>query len=156
KLRGDFRTDAGPRSQPAPILVLEVYAQGGKSMGTVRRYAGGARLTGHPQAAQLRAGFSEMLQTWSWTWFMTWTFEDCVGPQKALIEVRRHLEFIAWGAKGEIGYIAGLEQEYDAPSPHAHGLIIGGERLYMEPYWRAWLDRNGRGRFERVRSIGAV
>src|SRR5262249_48122370 len=100
--------------------------------------------------------FSEMLQTWSWTWFMTWTFEDCVGPQKALIEVRRHLEFIAWGAKGEIGYIAGLEQEYDAPSPHAHGLIIGGERLYMEPYWRAWLDRNGRGRFERVRSIGAV
>jgi hypothetical protein len=86
---------------------------------------------------------------------------------KALHEVQQHLRFMGWGFRGEIGWVAALEQEYGADRPHAHGLICGprvmetitmyrgkrNERTVplLEPYWRAWLDRNGGGRFEVVR-----
>lgn len=82
---------------------------------------------------------------------MTWTFRDPVGPVKATHEIRQHLSLIEWGQGRCMGWMFGLEQEYGADRPHGHGLICGGResgRMLMEPYWHAWNERNGAGRFE--------
>jgi hypothetical protein len=131
------------------------------------------RLFNHATASAIREAFGELLSEWPWVWYLTWTFRDRVGPVKAVQEIRHHTRLIEWGMGYEICWVFGLEQEYGADRPHGHGLICGGsgnarpgelyaddphERrvLLMEPYWRAWMDRNGAGRFVRVEDERAV
>src|SRR5258706_446614 len=87
------------------------------------------RLYGHPRAGEVRRAFGRLLTEWPWALYMTWTFRDRVGPVKALHEVQQHLRLINWGLRGEIGWVVGLEQEYEADRPHAHGLICGPRLL---------------------------
>lgn len=116
------------------------------------------RLYNHRSAPAVREAFGEMLREWPWSWYMTWTFRDRVGPVKVAQEVRQHLRLIEWGQGYRIGWLFGLEQEHGADRPHAHGLICGeredGSQVLMEPYWRAWQDRMGAGRF--VRTMGPL
>jgi len=121
---------------------------------TTAAVPGRVRLEGHRKAGPVREAFGKLLEEWPWTWYMTWTFRDPVGPVKATHEIRQHLSLIEWGMGRRIGWMYGLEQEYGADRPHGHGLICGGReegRMLMEPYWRAWFDRNGAGRFEAPR-----
>src|SRR5262245_30159868 len=144
---------------PDPVLVVDVCAERSERVDM--------KLYGHPRAPEIRSAFARLFAKWPWTLYMTWTFRDRVGPVKALHEVSQHLRFVRWGLGGDAGWIVGLEQEYGADRPHAHGLVCAprllervrryagdGEprqSLLIEPYWRAWLDRNGAGRFELVR-----
>jgi len=131
------------------------------------------KLHGYPGAGEIRKAFGRLLAEWPWQFYLTWTFRDRVGPVKALHEVQQHLRFMSWGLQGEIGWVVGLEQEHGADRPHAHGLVCGPQLiqpvmlyrgwpvehkvLRIEPYWRAWMDRNGAGRFELVRGpVNAV
>ena len=129
---------------------------------------GRVRLYGHPKAPTLREAFGVLLAEWPWELYLTWTFDERVGEVKAAHEIRQHVSFIEWAMRREIGWMFGLEQEYGADRPHGHGLICGAERLIeemelykdkpherrtlrIEPYWLAWKDRNGAGRFEIVK-----
>lgn len=132
---------------------------------TTAAVPGRVRLDGHKRAASVREAFGRLLQEWPWELYCTWTFADPVGPVKAIHEIRQHLSLIEWGMGRRIGWMFGLEQEYGADRPHGHGLVCGDRRLLdeivlykgkphewrglrIEPYWLAWMDRNGAGRFE--------
>jgi hypothetical protein len=106
----------------------------------------------------------ELLSTFPWRVYLTWTFRDRIGPEGALREIRAHLRLFEFGFGREVGWVVGLEQEPGAPWPHAHGLLCGDRvvepvTLYkgrahertvplLEPYWRAWFDRHGSAKFE--------
>lgn len=120
---------------------------------TTAAVPGRVRLEGYKKAETVREAFGKLLEEWPWKWYMTWTFRDPVGPVKVTHEIRQHLSLIEWGMGRRIGWMFGLEQEYGADRPHGHGLICGGREdrdLLMEPYWHAWNERNGAGRFVKV------
>ena len=139
-----------------------------------------ARLTGgehHRTSGMLRAARSperlamgELLTTWPWRIFCTWTFQDRTGEEGALREIKRWLHVLEFAFGREIGWVVGLEQEPGADRPHGHGLVCGERTvadvtLYrgkqhertvplIEPYWRAWVDRHGSGAFRVITGEG--
>jgi hypothetical protein len=160
------------------ILVLEVYP-GGRMRSRLQvpesttEVPGRVRLEGHRKAPLLREAFGRLLEEWPWTLYLTWTFRDPVGPVKASHEIKQHLSLIEWGEGRRIGWMFGLEQEYGADRVHGHGLICEAGRLLevvtmhrgkpfehpdvgFAPYWWAWFQRNGAGRFQKVESGTAV
>lgn len=131
----------------------EVPAHAARSWGELR-----------PWMSRERQAMGELLTSWPWRVFCTWQFKSRIGEDGAVREVRRWLDLLrfAWG--GEVGWMIGLEQGHGDEWPHVHGLVCGdrvGEptTLYagkrhqrtvplLEPFWLAWKERHGGGRFE--------
>lgn len=121
-------------------------------------------LYGHCKAEQERELMGRFLTEWPWCIYCTWTFREPMGEVGAVKRIRWWLRLIEFGFGSDVGWMIGVEQDRDAPWPHAHGLICGRrvadpvvmyegrphERRVplIEPYWRAWFDRHGAGKFE--------
>jgi hypothetical protein len=121
-----------------------------------------------------RAAMGELLSTFPWSVYCTWTFRDRIGPVRALKEIRWWLRLPEFAYRDKLGWVVGLEQEQGAEWPHAHGLFCtrdedlwqwyephnpsvwaGRSRLpLIEVYWRAWFDKHGAGRFVKVEGDG--
>ena len=112
---------------------------------------------GELTGAAVGRAMGRFLTEWPWLLFCTWTFRARISEERAVKEIRRWLWFLSWGFGGDVGWVMGLEQEMGAEWPHGHGLVCGlrtpggggGERALplVAPYWRAWFDRHGSGRF---------
>lgn len=144
------------------MLTGDGYATARLPEGEHYRTSGALRMARSPE----RNAMGELLTTFPWRVYCTWTFSERTGEDGALREIRRWLHVLEFAFGRDVGWVVGLEQEQGAEWPHAHGLVCGERTtaavtLYrgkkhertvplIEPYWRAWTDRHGRGDFRVV------
>lgn len=101
---------------------------------------------------------------WSWSWFVTLTFD----PRKVSAGTRtlwgwgatdraweafvRHLEPLARGEQGLSGsvwWVRGREPHHDSGGTHFHALVGGlGPMVSRQEAWRWWFERYGMARIE--------
>lgn len=138
----------------------------GWPVGEVERRSGALA----PWRSREREAMGDLLRTVPWSVFCTWQFRARIGEDGVLRQVRWWLSLLSFAFGRDVGWMIGVEHDLGAEWPHAHGLVVG-ERLgapvtlyagkphqktvpLLEPFWLAWRERHGGGRFEVIEGDG--